>query len=137
LSLKELQIQDEYRSDRDNLLRDFYIPCLERATVYNRAVGFFSSSSMAAVAQGLTAFIRSGGQMRLVTSPKLSDEDIEAIARGLQERNQVIERVLICEFERELEQVVKDRLACLAWLLSRGGLDIKLGVPKKMSAGGV
>lgn len=66
------------------------------------------------MAQGLTAFIRSGGQMRLVTSPKLSDEDIEAIARGLQERNQVIERVLIREFERELEQVVKDRLACLA-----------------------
>ncbi|MDB9525144.1 hypothetical protein PN498_04025 [Oscillatoria sp. CS-180] len=114
LSLKELQIQDEYRSDRDNLLQDFYIPCLERSTVYNRAVGFFSSSSMAAVAQGLTAFIRSGGQMRLVTSPKLSDEDIEAIMRGLQERNQVIERVLIREFERELEQVVKDRLAWLA-----------------------
>jgi len=137
LSLKELQIQDEYRSDRDNLLRDFYIPCLERATVYNRAVGFFSSSSMAAVAQGLTAFIRSGGQMRLVTSPKLSDEDIEAIARGLQERNQVIERVLIREFERELEQVVKDRLACLAWLLSQGVLDIKLAVPRQMSRWGI
>jgi hypothetical protein len=114
LGLKELHIQDEYRSDRGNLLRDFYIPCLERSTVYDRAVGFFSSSSMAAVAQGLTAFIRSGGQMRLVTSPKLSDEDIEAISLGLQERNQVIERVLIREFERELEQVVKDRLAHLA-----------------------
>ena len=75
--------------------------------------------------------------MRLVTSPKLSDEDIEAIARGLQERNQVIEQVLMRELEQELEQVVKDRLACLAWLLSQGVLDIKLSVPKQMSRWGI
>ncbi len=86
MSLKDLKIQDEYRSDRDNLIQDFYIPCLEKATVYDRAVGFFSSSSMAAVAQGLTAFIRSGGQMRLVTSPQLSAEDVEAIEQGLKNR---------------------------------------------------
>jgi hypothetical protein len=91
LGLKELHIQDEYRSDRGNLLRDFYIPCLERSTVYDRAVGFFSSSSMAAVAQGLTAFIRSGGKMRLVTSPQLSTADVQAIEQGLQQREQVIE----------------------------------------------
>ncbi|MGJ3250642.1 MAG: hypothetical protein ACFE0J_05875 [Elainellaceae cyanobacterium] len=74
------------------------------------AVGFFSSTSMAAVSIGLTAFIRSGGQMRLVTSPKLSDENIEAIAQGLQQREQIIEKALLRELEQELEQVVRDRL---------------------------
>jgi hypothetical protein len=95
LSLKELRIRDEYRSDRDHLIQDFYIPCLEQSSGYSRAVGFFSSSSMAAVAQGLTAFVRSEGWMRLVTSPKLSSDDIEAISRGLQGRDQVIERALL------------------------------------------
>lgn len=75
--------------------------------------------------------------MRLVTSPKLSDEDIEAITRGLQEREQIIERALVREFEQDFEQIVKDRLACLAWLLSQAVLDIKLAIPKKISSRGI
>ena len=63
MSLRNLTIQDEYRSDGFDLIRDFYIPCLENATVYKRAVGFFSSTSMAAAAKGLTALIRAGGTM--------------------------------------------------------------------------
>ena len=145
LSLKELQIRDEYRSDRDHLIQDFYIPCLERSSGYSRAVGFFSSSSMAAVAQGLAAFVRSQGRMRLVTSPKLSNDDVEAIrkairsgsARGLQGRDQVIERALLRELEQDLEQMLKDRLACLAWLLSQGVLDIKLAIPKSSRQWGI
>jgi hypothetical protein len=38
---------------------------------------------MAAVANGLTVFIRTGGRMRLVASPNLSEEDATAIAAGL------------------------------------------------------
>jgi len=52
---------------------------LERATLYQRAVGFFSSTSMAAAAKGLTALIRSGGKMQLVASPCLSQEDADAV----------------------------------------------------------
>ena len=137
LGLKELHLKDEYRSDRDNLLRDFYIPCLERSTVYDRAVGFFSSSSMAAVAQGLTAFIRSGGQMRLVTSPQLSAADIQAIEQGLQQREQLIEAALQRALEVDLPQVFQDRLAALTWLLSQGLLDIKLAVPKTLRQQGI
>lgn len=137
MSLKELQIREEYRSDRDHLIQDFYIPCLEQSSGYSRAVGFFSSSSMATVAQGLTAFVRSQGRMRLVTSPKLSNDDVEAIARGLQGRDQVIERALLRELEHDLEQVLKDRLACLAWLLSQGVLDIKLAIPKNARQWGI
>jgi hypothetical protein len=84
LSLNELDIQEDYRSDRDNLIDDFYIPCLERATVYSRAVGFFSSSSLIAVSKGLTA-----------------------------------------------------KLACLAWLLSQGILEIKLAISQNLDEEGL
>ncbi len=137
LVLKELQIRDEYRSDRDDLIQDFYIPCLERATVYNRAVGFFSSSSMAAFAQGLTAFIRSGGTMRLVTSPQLSVADVQAIEQGLKDRETVIADVLVRELETELPQILQDRLAALVWLLSKGLLEIKLAIPKTLRRRGL
>jgi superfamily II DNA or RNA helicase len=62
--------------------------------------------------------------MRLVASPCLSIEDIEAIDRGLKQREEVISSAIIKEFE----PVSRDRLACLSWLLSQGILDIKLAV---------
>lgn len=114
LSLRDLKIQNEYRSDRCNLIQDFYLPCLGKATVYNRAVGFFSSTSMAAAARGLTAMIRAGGKMRLVASPCLFQEDAEAIAKGLRQREEIIVGAILQELDREFEQIIKDRLACLA-----------------------
>jgi superfamily II DNA or RNA helicase len=124
LSLQSIPIQDHYRSDRNNLIQDFYVPCLSETTLYSRAVGYFSSTSIVAVSQGLAALIEAGGKMRLVASPCLSIEDIEAIDRGLKQREEVISSAIIKEFET----VSRDRLACLSWLLSQGILDIKLAV---------
>lgn len=137
MSLRDLHVQDEYRSSECNIVKDFYIPCLEQATGYSRAVGYFSSSSMACVAQGLTAFIRSGGRMRLITSPQLSEEDVQAIEQGLQQREQVVAAVLRRELEAELPQVIQDRLAALAWLLGQGLLEIKLAVPRTLRRRGI
>jgi len=130
LNLNDLNFKGEYRSDNCNIIQDFYTPCLENSLLYCRAVGFFSSTSMAAVAKGLTGLIRSGGKMQLVASPCLSQEDAIAIAQGLHQREELITKSLLKELEQEFEEVVKDRLACLAWLLSKGLLEIKLAICK-------
>ena len=69
MPLQQLDLLEEYRSDRHNLIADFYLPCLAQSTLYCRAVGFFSSSSLVSLAKGLTAVIRGGGKMRLIASP--------------------------------------------------------------------
>jgi DNA phosphorothioation system restriction enzyme len=127
LSLKDLELRNQYRSDRHNLLADFYIPCLERSLTYDRAVGFFSSTSLAAAAKGVSALIRVGGRMRLIASPHLSPEDADAIAKGLKQRNEVITTILLHELE-QLDRLAGDRLSYLAWLLSKELLEIKLAV---------
>ena len=127
MSLKDLDLRNQYRSDRHNLLEDFYIPCLERSLTYDRAVGFFSSTSLTAAAKGITALIRVGGRMRLIASPHLSQDDADAIAKGLKQREEVITTVLLQELE-QLDQLARDRLGYLAWLLSKGLLEIKLAV---------
>jgi hypothetical protein len=128
LSLSDLELQDDYRSDSCDLIQDFYVPCLENSIVYNHAVGYFSSCSMVAAAKALTALIRSGGRMQLVASPQLSPEDADAIAQGLKQREEIITNTLLREFENEFEQIVHDRLACLAWLLAQGLLEIRLAL---------
>jgi DNA phosphorothioation system restriction enzyme len=128
VSLKALKLRNQYRSDRHHLLQDFYIPCLSQAVIYDRAVGFFSSTSLALAAQGLSYFIRANGRMRLVASPLLSEVDIAAIEQGLKQRDAAITDSVLRELEPEFEQVVSNHLACLAWLLSQGFLEIKLAV---------
>jgi hypothetical protein len=100
VSLKDLVLQEEYRSDRGNLIAEFYIPCLKQSIIYQRSVGFFSSTSLEIAAQGLTALILSGGQMQLIASPNLSREDSEAIATGLQQKESIIAHKL----HQELQQ---------------------------------
>ncbi len=134
MSLQDLTIQDRYRSDDlYNLIDDFYIPCLSKTIIYSRAVGYFSSTSIVAVAQGLTALIDAGGKMRLVASPCLSPEDIKAIEKGLKQREEVVSQAIVKEFET----VAKDRLACLSWMLSQGVLEIKLAVANNVDEPGL
>ena len=130
LNLSKLDIQDEYRSSECSIIDSFYTPCLEKSILYKRAVGFFSSTSMAVAAKGLTALIKSGGRMQLVASPELSKEDIEAIEKGIKQREDVINEIAAKELEHDFSKVVKHRLACLAWLLKYELLDIKLAIPQ-------
>ena len=69
----------------DNLPHDFYIPLLKEAIIYKRAVGFFSSSVLTEIASGISGLVRNGGHIKLIASPKLTDEDIDAIRFGYEQ----------------------------------------------------
>src|SRR5690554_5528426 len=115
--LADLPLRMSYRSDEQDLLEEFYIPCLAVSVVYSRAVGFFSSSSLTVAAKGLHVFLRGGGIMRLVASPLMSMEDVEAIRTGYATRSVVEEQALVRELEGDFEHLVKKRLELLAWLI--------------------
>lgn len=107
----------------------FYIPCLQRANVYKRAVGYFTSSSLSVAAKGLASFLAGNGKMYLVASPHLSEADAEAIKSGYKARDEVIKDALISGFEPTHGDIAKNRLACLAWLIAENRLEIKIAVP--------
>ena len=135
VSLKSLQLAYEYRSDSTNIVNDFYIPCLTESIGYWRAVGFFSSQGLALAAKGLAAFIAGGGRMRLVASPWLEPEDIEAFKKGYEARDDILERAILRQFGEELldgaSSVIQHRLGCLAWLIAEQRLDIKVACPSQ------
>lgn len=75
--------------------------------------------------------------MQLIASPHLSLEDANAIAQGLQQRDEVVTHRIIQELDREFERLIRDRLACLAWLLSHQLLEIKLAISKEIHRPGI
>ena len=125
MTLKEISLKYEYRSDGADLVKDFYTPCLKNATRYWRAVGYFTSNGLALNVKGLSTFIRHGGQINLVTGPKLMSDDIEAIRRGYEAKEQNLNPLLDFSFEK----VARDRLMLLTWLIAHGYLDIKIACP--------
>ena len=69
MSLIEVKLKNEYRSLMDNVIQNFYLPVLQEAVVYKRAVGFFSSSSLVEISKGITSLAKKGGKIQIVASP--------------------------------------------------------------------
>lgn len=131
MGLQDTPIKNEYRSLIDNVVQDFYLPLLKEATTYKRAVGFFSSSSLVEISKGIATMASKGGKIQIVASPYLSDEDIEAIQKGYEERNSVIEKSVLRQITDErLDYFSMQRLNLLATLIADGIMDIRIAYCK-------
>lgn len=126
VNLRDIELKVGYRSDGCNLVTDFYIPCLSSARLYRRAVGYFTSGSLSIASQGLAKLIENGGRMQLVASPHFTDEDIQTIRRGYEDRLKVFQNVTSRSFKDISERLVADRLNALAWLISESALDVRI-----------
>lgn len=137
IKLSDLDLKIEYRSDSDNLITDFYDKCLRESNLYKRAVGYFTSNSLALAAKGLQQFINNGGKMQLIASPLLLQEDIEAINRGYFERESVIEQAILRQLDVTEDEIINERLNVLANLVTNNQLDIKIVVFKPEEEPGI
>ena len=131
MSLLDVNLKKEYRSPRDNIVSDFYIPLLKESVLYKRSVGFFSSSSLLEISYGITNLINNNGKIQLIASPNLSEEDIEAINKGYELRENIIERVLLQYITEPQNYFEEERLNLLATLIAQERLDIKIAFSLK------
>lgn len=128
MSLQDIVIEVEYRTLSVDMANDFYIPLLREAILYKRAVGFFSSSALASIAPGLFEIYKNKGKIRLVASPNLSDDDIQAIENGYKQRDEIIADALYRELKDYDDFCKMERLNLLANLIAEGVMDIKIAV---------
>ena len=131
--LQRLSLDISYRSGEDDLLDDFYIPCLQHADTYDRAAGYFDSKSLVIAAQGISELVLNDGKMRMIVSPRLSQEDIEVLRQATdpsddQDENNIIENALHRGLTSEQfeDYLKRDRFKCLAWMLQEGLLEIRI-----------
>jgi len=126
--LSDFHPEISYRSGEGDVVDDFYRPCLEEATHYRRAVGYFTSSGLAQAAKGLASLVIRGGKMCLVASPQLSDSDIEALTLASERPQEILQHVMARSL-RDVENLLQEnRLNALAWLAATGALEVKLAL---------
>jgi superfamily II DNA or RNA helicase len=136
MSLRDLEVKQEYRSFRGNIARNFYIPALKQSVSYKRAVGFFSSTVLCEISDGIAYLANNKGRIQIVASPYLSDDDIEAIQKGYELRS-IVKQAVIREMYAVKNTFEEQRLNILANLIADDVLDIKIAFIKTGSPMGM
>ena len=129
--LRDLQLKGVYKSDQDDILRDFYVPALSVSNRYDRAVGFFSASTLSYAAQGLSVFISGGGTIRLIVGAFSEQADIEAVKDGLRlkELSDTLGQTFVAALNEAAEdELFQHRLKALSWLVAQSRLEIRVAL---------
>lgn len=129
MNYRELDIKRSYVSvGQENIAKAFLTPVLKCTKNYKRSVGFFSSSVLQPIVDGIVALARNNGKIQLIASPNLTEEDVQAITTGYEAREKVIKSSFTRDFMKEIEVFDDAKLQLLATLIARGILDIKIAV---------
>lgn len=127
-SLRDLDLKISYSTGRNDLVPDFYSPCMARSSHYWRAVGYFTSSSLSLCAQGIAHLIAKQGQISLIASPALTEEDANSINHGYRNRDDVLAQAARRSFAEVEDHCASERLSALSWLISSGAMDVRLAL---------
>lgn len=125
-TLRDLTLAHGYSTGAQDLIDDFYVPCLDASTFYHRAVGYFRGTLFVLVGVAFSEFARRGGSMKLICSPNLSPADIEALKTGYAARDVITDSI-----RSEIETLLADSESrviteFLATLVAYGTLDLRL-----------
>lgn len=136
-TLRELTLKPSYHKGQDDIANAFYLPCMSRSVGYDRAVAFFSSTIYVIAWSSLKTFVENGGRLRIVCSPALSPDDLEAMAAGYKSKTdaELAEglRQQFCEMLNS--PFLQHPAKVLASLVSLGVLDFRIAFVSKAATG--
>jgi len=127
-NLTDFPLQLTYRTGRDDLVRGFFVPCLEAAVLYRRAAGYFASNGLALAARGVASLALRRGRMRLIVSPHLEPDERAALERARDTPAAVLRTIAARSLAEIEDTLIRDRLNALAWRAAAGLLEIKLAL---------
>ena len=104
MGLREIELQEEYRSDRNDIASEFFFPCLSNCIEYDRCVDFLSIQTLATISMAFDNFVMGKAKLRIVTGhrfraadldlfTKLFDEKYTKSFKGKQIKNTKIEKI--------------------------------------------
>jgi SNF2 family DNA or RNA helicase len=102
------------------LVGAFYRPLLSEAVQYDRLAGYLSLQNLAEALQGIESAFESDGEIRIIASKQLSQENKPVLTD-----------------DAPLSEEGESRLALIAQMLDEGRLQLKIGEPRNNSDSGI
>lgn len=131
-SFKDLKIELVYETSTSDINNQLIIPLLSRSKLYRRGVGFFSASWIQLVSKGLLGIVENDGKIQLITSPKMTDEEWNAIKVGtIAQKDEMLKKIIEKTIDSEFQVVDrKEALNLFSWLIADNIIELKIAICK-------
>ena len=123
-------IKPLYFLPNDAFSEDVLIPAFRLSQKADCMMGFFSSEALSALASGLATYINySRYSFRLIVSPFLRHNDLEAIEKGFRTPDEIVEDIFKPLIITD-DLIQRHTLKCLSYLLKVGRIEMKFALMK-------
>jgi len=137
LTLRDLSLKQEYRSDRDDVVSEFFIPCLTNSIQYDRTIEFISVKSLSTLTFGLENIEHFHAKIRLVSGHRFTTSDLDAIVKLFDKNNsgRVNGRLYL---DKKISSLIQDnKIRQLKKIIEDFKLEVKVAIPNSEHVDGV
>ena len=137
LTLRDLSLKQEYRSDRDDVVSEFFIPCLTNSIQYDRTIEFVSVKSLSTLTFGLENIQDHHAKIRLVSGHRFSTSDLNAIIKLFDHHNssRLNGRLYL---DKKIGNLIQDsKIRQLKRIIEDFKLEVKVAIPNSEYVDGV
>ena len=120
MSLREIEFKEEYRSDRNDIVAEFFFPCLSNCIEYDRCVDFLSIQTLATISMAFENFAEGKAKLRMVTGHRFRTSDLNIFTKLFSE-----------EFTKSFKgKLIKDsKIQQLQRIIENGQMELKIAIP--------
>jgi len=120
LGLREIELKEEYRSDRDDIVSEFFFPCLSNCIEYDRCVDLLSIQSLATISIAFDNFAVGKAKLRMITGHRFRTADLNLFTKLFSEK-----------FTKSFEgKLIKDtKIQKLQDIVNNGQIELKIAIP--------
>ena len=137
MALRDLSLKQEYRSDKDDVVSEFFIPCLTNSIQYDRTIEFISVKSLSTLTFGLENIHNHHAKIRLVSGHRFGTSDLNIIVKLFDQnnRNRFNGRI---NLDNKIGNLIRDsKIAQLQKIIKDFKLEIKVAIPNSEYVDGV
>jgi hypothetical protein len=121
LGLRDIGLKEEYRSDREDIVAEFFFPCLSHCIEYDRCVDFLSIQTLATIAMAFDNFSSGKAKLRMVTGHRFKTLELGILTKLFSEK-------YTKRFDGKL---IKDsKIQKLQDIVNTGQIEIKVAIPR-------
>ena len=137
LTLRDLPLKQEYRSDKDDVVSEFFIPCLTNSIQYDRTIEFISVKSLSTLTFGLENIQDHHAKIRLVSGHRFSTSDLNSIVKLFDQHNTSRLNGRI-NLDNKIGNFIQDsKIRQLKKIIEDFKLEVKVAIPNSEYVDGV
>jgi len=120
VSLREIELQEEYRSDRNDIASEFFFPCLSNCIEYDRCVDLLSIQTLATISMAFDNFVMGKAKLRIITGHRFRAADLDLFAKLFDEK-------YTKSFKGK--QIKNTKIEKIAKFFENGQIELKIAIP--------